>query len=68
MGDLVRHRDRIDYHRARDARMARHVTEAIAAGTAPSKIVVVVGAAHAAAFVHDDCLAIAGLTFGGVKG
>jgi hypothetical protein len=53
-GELVRARDRSEYHRARDARMARHVREAIAAGIAPSKIAVVVGAAHAAAFVAGD--------------
>ena len=53
-GDFVRHRDRIDYHRARDARMARHIQDAIAAGTAPGSIVVVVGAAHAAALASGD--------------
>jgi len=53
-GDVVRGRDRVDYHRARDARMVRHVREAIATGIAPSKIAVVVGAAHAAAFIAGD--------------
>jgi hypothetical protein len=52
--DVVRLRDPVPYHRARDARMARHIREAIAAGTAPSKIAVVVGAAHAAALLQDD--------------
>jgi hypothetical protein len=53
-GEVVRGRDRDDYHRARDARMVRHIREAIAAGVAPGKIAVVVGAAHAAAFVAGD--------------
>jgi Family of unknown function (DUF5682) len=53
-GELVRSRDRIEYHRARDARMVRHIREAIASGIAPGKIAVVVGAAHAAAFVAGD--------------
>lgn len=52
--DVVRTRDRVEYHRARDARMARHIREAIATGIEPSKIAVVVGAAHAAALVQDD--------------
>jgi hypothetical protein len=53
-GDFVRSRDRVEYHRARDARMARHIREAVAAGTDPTRIVVVVGAAHAAALVAED--------------
>ncbi len=53
-GDLVRGRDRVEFHRARDARMLRHIEEAIAAGTRPEKIAVVVGAAHAAALVKGD--------------
>ncbi len=53
-GELVRCRDRVTYHRARDARMARHIREAIASGIAPAKIAVVVGAAHAAAFAAGD--------------
>lgn len=53
-GDFVRCRDRVTYHRARDARMARHIREAIEAGTPAQKIVVVVGAAHAAALVAGD--------------
>ena len=52
--DLVRARDPSDYHRGRDARMARHIREAVATGVDPAKIVVVVGAAHAAALVQDD--------------
>jgi hypothetical protein len=52
--DVVRSRDRVDHHRARDARMARHLREAIARGIAPSQIAVVVGAAHAAALIQDD--------------
>ncbi|MBA3456294.1 MAG: hypothetical protein H0T42_24550 [Deltaproteobacteria bacterium] len=53
-GEVVRGRDRIEYHRARDARMVRHIRDAIASGIAAAKIAVVVGAAHAAAFVMDD--------------
>lgn len=53
-GELVRGRDRSEYHRARDARMVRHIREAIASGIAPSRIAVVVGAAHAAAFAAGD--------------
>jgi hypothetical protein len=52
--DVVRTRDRGWYHRARDARMARHIREATERGIDPAKIVVVVGAAHAAALVQDD--------------
>ncbi len=52
--DVVRSRDRVEYHRARDARMARHIREAIATGIEPSKIAVVLGAAHVAALVQDD--------------
>ncbi len=47
--DVVRTHDRIDYHRARDARMARHIREA----DDPSAVIVV-GAAHAAALVQGD--------------
>lgn len=46
---LVRGRARIDFHRARDARMARHIREANG-----ERIAVVVGAAHAAALVEGD--------------
>lgn len=53
-GDAVRLRDKIDYHRARDARMARHLREAIARGIDPEKIAVVLGAAHVAALVQGD--------------
>ncbi|MGE0546971.1 MAG: DUF5682 family protein [Kofleriaceae bacterium] len=52
-GEVVRQRDRIDYHRARDARMARHIMEA-SREVDPASIVVVVGAAHAAALVTGD--------------
>lgn len=52
--DVVRTRDRSDYHRARDARMARHIREAVASGIDPSRIAVVLGAAHVAALVQDD--------------
>lgn len=52
--NVVRSRDRVDYHRARDARMARHIAEAIASGIPAAKIVVVIGAAHAAALVEND--------------
>lgn len=53
-GEVTRHEHRLDYHRARDARMARHIREAIEAGVAPEKLAVVVGAAHAAALVTGD--------------
>jgi hypothetical protein len=46
---LVRGRSRIDFHRARDARMARHIRECDG-----ERIAVVVGAAHAAALVEGD--------------
>jgi hypothetical protein len=52
--DAIRHRDRIEYHRARDARMARHISEAVARGIPEEKIAVVIGAAHAAALVEGD--------------
>jgi hypothetical protein len=51
--DLVRaHGDRT-YHRARDAFMARRIA-GVAADIPPEKIVAVVGAAHAAAFLAGD--------------
>ncbi|MCB9575126.1 MAG: hypothetical protein H6709_23875 [Kofleriaceae bacterium] len=40
--------------RHRDAVMARHILATVAAGTPPSRIVVIVGAAHAAAFLAGD--------------
>jgi hypothetical protein len=43
-----------EYHRARDAFMARRIGELVAAGTPPDRMVVVVGAAHAAAFAAGD--------------
>lgn len=46
---IVRSRERIDYHRARDARMARHIRDARG-----ERIVAVIGAAHAAALVEGD--------------
>lgn len=46
---IVRARDRIDFHRARDARMARHIQEAKG-----ERIVVVLGAAHVAALIEND--------------
>ena len=46
---IVRGRERIDHHRARDARMARHIKEA-----AGERIVAVLGAAHVAALVEGD--------------
>ncbi len=52
--DLVRAASRGVIHRARDAYMARAVLERIQAGVPPEDIVVVVGAAHAAAFVAGD--------------
>ena len=52
--ELVRAADRSAMHRARDAYMARAVLDRIAAGARPEEIVVVVGAAHAAAFAAGD--------------
>ena len=52
--DLVRARDRVEYHRARDVRMARHITAALARGIKPDKLVAVLGAAHVAALLVDD--------------
>jgi Family of unknown function (DUF5682) len=45
---------RADRHRARDAVMQAAIERAIAEGTAPEKIFVVLGAAHAAAMVAGD--------------
>ena len=42
------------WHRARDAHMARQVRAHIDRGAAPGRIAVVVGAAHAAAFLAGD--------------
>ena len=53
--DLIRNEGSdVGFHRARDAFMARRIDEAIAAGTAPEKIVAVLGAAHAAALAVGD--------------
>ena len=52
--DLVRLQSRRPLDLQRDAFMARRVGEAIAAGTPPERIAVVVGAAHAAAFAQGD--------------
>jgi hypothetical protein len=53
--DLVRARDDQPLHRARDAYMSRRIAESLAAaGLAPERAVVVVGAAHAAAFLAGD--------------
>jgi hypothetical protein len=52
--DLVRASDRGQAHRKRDAYMARAILARIEAGTPPEAIAVVVGAAHAAAFVTGD--------------
>jgi hypothetical protein len=52
--DLVRAADRGLLHRARDAYMARKILARVAAGVAPESIVVVVGAAHAAAFAAGE--------------
>lgn len=53
--DLVR-AEPVDrsFHRARDAYMANRIAEAAAKGFKPEEIAVVVGAAHAAAFVAKD--------------
>ncbi len=53
-GEVSRHEHRVVYHRARDARMARLVDQAIRAGTPADKVAVVIGAAHAAALVARD--------------
>jgi hypothetical protein len=52
--DLVRSVSRSGYHRARDAHMARKILEVVKGGVAPDRVVVVVGAAHAAAFASGD--------------
>ena len=52
---LVRNEGRdVGFHRARDAFMARRIDEAVANGTAPDRIVAVLGAAHAAALAVGD--------------
>jgi hypothetical protein len=52
--DLVRAADRSVMHRARDAFMAARIAETIRGGVDPSAVVVVVGAAHAAALAAGD--------------
>jgi hypothetical protein len=52
--DLVRESFPRRYDAARDAIMTARIEEAIAAGTKPSRIAVVAGAAHVAAFVCGD--------------
>lgn len=52
--EVVRLEDRDERHRIRDAFMARHVLRHVAEGVPPEKIAVVVGAAHAAAFLAGD--------------
>ncbi len=53
--DLIRHEgSRVEYHRARDALMARAIAEVVAKGVDPQHVAVVVGAAHAAAFAQLD--------------
>ncbi|HVV85822.1 MAG TPA: DUF5682 family protein [Kofleriaceae bacterium] len=47
-----RHAREID--RARDARMALHILDELAAGTTPAQLAVVVGGAHAAALLAGD--------------
>lgn len=51
---LVRQAHPVAWHRARDAFMAARIDATIAEGVAPERIVAVVGAAHAAAFVQGD--------------
>ncbi|RYZ38953.1 MAG: hypothetical protein EOO71_21940 [Myxococcaceae bacterium] len=52
--DVINAGPRQDYHRQRDAFMARKVLEVVAGGVAPEKVAVVAGAAHIAAFVAND--------------
>lgn len=52
--DLVRNEDRRPFHRARDAFMRREIDAAIATGVSADKVVVVIGAAHAAALAAGD--------------
>jgi hypothetical protein len=52
--ELMRTGDRSLVHRARDAYMARAILGRVQGGVPPEQIVVVVGAAHAAAFVAGD--------------
>jgi hypothetical protein len=52
--ELVRAQDRGTFHRARDAFMSRQIETVIAEGIPPEKVVVVLGAAHAAAIAARD--------------
>jgi hypothetical protein len=52
--DVLNAGPRPDYHRWRDAFMARQVLEVIASGVPPERIAVVAGAAHVAAFLARD--------------
>ncbi|MFO0763147.1 MAG: DUF5682 family protein, partial [Byssovorax sp.] len=52
--DLVRAADRRPVHRARDAYMARRILEHMGDTYRPEEVMVVVGAAHAAAFAAGD--------------
>ncbi|MCA9706462.1 MAG: hypothetical protein KDK70_11485 [Myxococcales bacterium] len=52
--ELVRTVDPVRWHQIRDAFMAARIEEAVAQGVDPARIVAVVGAAHAAAFVAGD--------------
>ena len=52
--DVVRARPSRELDRARDARMAIHVLDELAAGTPPAQIAVVCGGFHAAALVSGD--------------
>lgn len=51
---LVRAAHPVQWHRTRDAFMAAQIEQTVADGVAPERIVTVVGAAHAAAFVAGD--------------
>ncbi|MEO7332152.1 MAG: DUF5682 family protein [Minicystis sp.] len=52
--DLIRAADRQAIHRARDAYMARKILGYLGPDLAPEQVVVVLGAAHAAAFAAGD--------------
>ncbi|MFP2908370.1 DUF5682 family protein [Pyxidicoccus sp. 3LFB2] len=52
--DVLNAGPRREYHRWRDAFMARKVLEVVASGVPPERIAVVAGAAHVAAFIAGD--------------
>ncbi|WP_164012129.1 DUF5682 family protein [Pyxidicoccus trucidator] len=52
--DVLNAGPRREYHRWRDAFMARKVLEVVASGVPPEKVAVVAGAAHVAAFLAGD--------------